>query len=50
MQLKFQFKYIFTQSPDNNTPESTWEYKITNNNNKYICKKRKLLIKFRFTD
>ena len=27
-----------TQSPDTNTPESTWEYKITNNNNKYICK------------
>ena len=28
-----------TRSPDPNTPESTWEYKITNNNNKYICKK-----------
>ena len=34
-----------------------WEYKITNNNNKYICKKgncllykRKLLVKFGFTD
>ena len=39
--------------------ESTWEFKKTNNNNKYIYvkqkndnwkKKRKLLIKFRFTD
>ena len=28
-----------TRSPDTNIPESTWEYKITNNNNKYICKK-----------
>ena len=27
-----------TRSPDTNIPESTWEYKITNNNNKYICK------------
>ena len=27
-----------TRSPDINIPESTWEYKITNNNNKYICK------------
>ena len=27
-----------TRSPDANIPESTWEYKITNNNNKYICK------------
>ena len=25
-----------TRSPDTNMPESTWEYKITNNNNKYI--------------
>ena len=25
-----------TRSPDTNIPESTWEYKITNNNNKYI--------------
>ena len=25
-----------TRSPDANIPESTWEYKITNNNNKYI--------------
>ena len=32
-----------TRSPDSNTPESTWEYKITNNNNKYICKKEVLL-------
>ena len=32
-----------TRSPDSNTPESTWEYKITNNNNKYICKKEMLL-------
>ena len=40
--------YKITQSPDTNIPESTWEYKITNNNNIYI--KRKLLIKFRFTD
>ena len=28
-----------TQSPDANIPESAWEYKITNNNNKYIYKK-----------
>ena len=28
-----------TRSADTNIPESTWEYKITNNNNKYICKK-----------
>ena len=27
-----------TRSPDTNIPESTWEYKITNNDNKYICK------------
>ena len=27
-----------TRSSDTNIPESTWEYKITNNNNKYICK------------
>ena len=40
--------YKITPSPDTNIPESTWEYKITNNNNIYI--KRKLLIKFRFTD
>ena len=25
-----------TGSPDINIPASTWEYKITNNNNKYI--------------
>ena len=31
-------------------PENTWEYKITNNNNQYIFKRRKFLIKFRFTD
>ena len=28
-----------TRSPDTNIPGSTWEYKIINNNNKYICKK-----------
>ena len=35
--------YKITRSPDTNIPESTWEYKITNNNNIYI--KRKFLIK-----
>ena len=42
-----------TGSPDINIPASTWECKIINNNNKfilYIYIKRKLLIKFRFTD
>ena len=28
-----------TQSPDINIPESTWEYNITNNNNKYVKRK-----------
>ena len=27
-----------TRSPDTSIPESTWGYKTTNNNNKYICK------------
>ena len=27
-----------TRLPDTNMPESTSEYKITNNNNKHICK------------
>ena len=27
-----------TRLPDTNIPESTWEYKITNSNNKYVCK------------
>ena len=27
-----------TRSPDTNILESTWEYKITNNNNQYMCK------------
>ena len=27
-----------TRLPDTNIPESTWEYKIANNNNKYVCK------------
>ena len=27
-----------TQLPDTSIPESTWEYKITNSNNKYTCK------------
>ena len=35
---KTQTKNI-TRLPDTNIPESTWEYKITNNNNKYIRKK-----------
>ena len=46
-----------TRLPDTNILESTWEYKISNNNNKYICNKgdfllhkRKFLIKFGFTD
>ena len=45
-----------TRLPDTNIPESTWECKITNNNNKYIFKtenwrlKKKMLIKFGFTD
>ena len=26
------------QSRDTNIPENTWEYKITNNHIKYICK------------
>ena len=30
--------YKITRSPDTNIPESTLEYKITNNDNKYICK------------
>ena len=45
-----------TRLPDTNILESTWEYKISNNNNKYICNKgnfllhkRKFLIKFGFT-
>ena len=28
-----------TRSPDTNIPESTWEYKINNNNSIYIYKK-----------
>ena len=27
-----------TRLPDTNILESNWEYKIANNNNKYICK------------
>ena len=29
-----------TRSPDTNILESTWGYKIANNNNKYTCKKQ----------
>ena len=44
--LHFTFKYRqkntqtnkIIRSPDTNIPESTWEYKITNKNNKYIYK------------
>ena len=31
-----------TRSPDTNIPESTWKYKITNNNNKYMCKRENI--------
>ena len=32
-----------TRSPDANIPESIWEYEITNNNNKYIYIKKKVV-------
>ena len=32
-----------TRSPDTNIPGSTWEYKVTNNNNKYIYVKEKIV-------
>ena len=38
LQTKKQTNKI-TRLPDANIPESIWKYKITNNNNKYICKK-----------
>ena len=43
LHLKYRHKKTetnkITRSPDTNIPESTSEYKITNNNNKYVCKK-----------
>ena len=33
-----QKKNKITRSPDINITKSTWEHKITNNNNKYTCK------------
>ena len=38
IQTKKQTNKI-TRLPDTNIPDSTWKYKLTNNNNKYICKK-----------
>lgn len=49
-------KFTDRQSPDTNTPESDWKYKIIridkqiNKINKQINKERKLLTKFWFTD